>query len=69
MKAIKLAYYWLQLGISIMITLFLGVVPFVRCIIQHSDLFYAICFAILIYVGISMLIRTSITELREAQRT
>lgn len=64
----KHAYCLLQLTLSILITLVLGVVPMVRCIINHSSPFYLICFAILTTVGATLLVGTSVTELREAKR-
>lgn len=69
MNIIRLSFYWGQVIAALLITLFLGIVPLVRCFLNHSDNFYKICFSILIYVGISLLLRPGIKELREALKT
>lgn len=68
MNIIRLAYYWFQLIGAVLITIGMGLMPLIRCIINHSDGFYLICFSILVYVGIRLLIMPSVKELREAQR-
>lgn len=66
MKFLRLSFCWGQVIASILITLGLGIVPLVRCFLNHSDNFYKFCFSILIYVGVTLLLRPSIAELREA---
>lgn len=68
MNIIRLALYWFQLIGAVLITIGMGLMPLIRCIINHSDGFYLICFSILVYVGIQFMVKPSIKELREAQK-
>lgn len=68
MNILRLAYYWAMAIGAVCITIGLGILPLVRCIINHSDNFYKICFSIIVYVGIKLMIMPSVKELREAQK-
>ncbi len=68
MNILRLSFYWSQVIGAFVITIGMGLMPLIRCILNHSDNFYKICFSILIYVGIRLLIMPSVKELREAQR-
>ena len=69
MKFFRLSFYWGQVIASILITLVLGIVPLLLCFRNHSDNFYKLCFSLMIYIGITLLLRPSIAELREALKS
>lgn len=68
MNIIRLAFYWFQLIGAVLITIGMGIIPLIRCLINRSDLIYVICFSAIVYVGIRLMIMPSVTELREAKK-
>lgn len=67
MNTFRHLFYWSQVIMSVLITTFLGIVPLVRCLINHSDTFYVICFAAIIVNGYFLMYVPSVRELREYQ--
>lgn len=68
MNIIHFTYHWSMFIGAILITIGLGLIPLIRCIINNSDNIYKICFSIIVYVGIRLMIMPSVKELREAQK-
>lgn len=67
MRTIRLTFHWMQVIAAALMTLGLGLLPFVRCLIGHYSKIHIICFLPLIMIGLALL-RLSIGELREAQK-
>lgn len=68
MNIIHFTYHWCMFIGAVLITIGLGLMPLIRCIINNSDNIYKICFSIIVYVGIHLMIMPSVKELREAQK-
>lgn len=68
MNILRLSFYWSQVIGAFVITIGMGLMPLIRCIINNSDNIYKICFSIIVYVGIRLMIMPSVKELREAQK-
>lgn len=69
MNIIRLAFYWFQLIGAVLVTIGMGLIPLIRCLINHSDIIYIICFSTIIFVGIRLMIMPSVKELRKALKS